>query len=119
MVAPHGDWQHWSESEGIPLRFGENTMHLQFLTRREAAELLTDTVFPIAPATLAKWASTTTGGPIMRKFGRRVLYERQVLLDWANSKLSAPIRPTSDDNMRTAQPVVPPVTVVGGARNEH
>lgn len=65
------------------------------LKRREAAEFLTGLGFPVAPATLAKYASVG-GGPVMRKFGRRVVYERQALIDWANGKLSPSCCSTSD-----------------------
>ena len=41
------------------------------------------------------WA-TTGGGPIYRIFGNRALYTPDDLLAWAEEKLSAPRRSTSD-----------------------
>lgn len=71
-----------------------------FLNRRAAVKLMNDRGFPITVATLAKYASTG-GGPYMHKFGRRVLYLPGDLLDWAESKLTAPRSSTSDeDNSR-------------------
>ncbi len=67
----------------------------QYQTRREIAQYLTDLGFPVAPATLAKYA-TLGGGPVMRKFGRRALYDPVTSLEWAQSKLSSPRRSTSD-----------------------
>lgn len=64
--------------------------------RRKAAQFISDEFgIPTAPATLAKLASVG-GGPVFRHFGRRVVYERQALVDWANAKLSSPRRSTSD-----------------------
>lgn len=66
-----------------------------FLTRREASDFLQSRGVRVAPATLAKYA-TTGGGPLMRKFGRNVIYEVSALVDWVDSKLTAPQRSTSD-----------------------
>ena len=44
---------------------------------------------------LAKLACTG-GGPEFRKAGRMRLYEPAALDDWAQSKISAPVRTTSD-----------------------
>lgn len=76
----------------------------QLLSRTAAAQLLTDLGIKTEPSTLAKYA-TTGGGPSMRKFGRRVLYERQALLDWIETKLTSPRRSTSDVSV-SAVPVV-------------
>lgn len=74
-------------------------MDTDFLTRRmrrrEAAEFLTSRGYSIAPATLAKYA-TVGGGPVFSSFGRRPLYTEADLLAWAEGKLSAPKRSTSD-----------------------
>jgi hypothetical protein len=67
----------------------------QLLTRKAAAQFIRDRGIPTAPSTLAKYA-TVGGGPPMRKFGRRVLYEPQALLAWIDAKLAAPRRSTSD-----------------------
>lgn len=67
----------------------------QFLSRRAAAQFIRDRGIPSEPSTLAKYA-TVGGGPEMRKFGRRVLYEPKALEAWINEKLSAPRRSTSD-----------------------
>ena len=67
----------------------------QYHDRREAAEFLTGLGLRVAPATLAKYA-TVGGGPIMRKYGRAVVYETTALMEWANAKLTPPHRSTSD-----------------------
>lgn len=70
-------------------------MSVSYMDRRHAAEFLSSLGFQISTATLAKYASVG-GGPLMRHFGRRVVYDRKSLLEWANSKLSSPRRSTSD-----------------------
>jgi hypothetical protein len=65
------------------------------LTRRAGAAALTETGFPTSPATLATLASRG-GGPIYRHYGARVVYRWADLLDWAQSRLSAPMRSTSE-----------------------
>ena len=75
------------------------------LTRREAAEHLAACGYPIAVATLNKYA-TTGGGPRFLKFGRRVLYVVADLETWAESKTRAsdtpPLPPASwRDRLRT------------------
>jgi hypothetical protein len=67
----------------------------KYLTRREAADFLCALGLRVAPTTLAKYASVG-GGPLMRHFGRRVLYDPSALLEWANGKLSEPCRSTSE-----------------------
>ena len=64
-------------------------------TRRNAAAALTDAGFPTSPATLATLA-TRGGGPVYRRYGNRVIYRWSDLLDWAQSRLSAPMRSTSE-----------------------
>ncbi len=56
-----------------------------YLSRREAAGILSGRGFPTAPATLEKLASVG-GGPPFRKYGRRVIYERGELLAWAEAR---------------------------------
>ncbi|MBI1415761.1 MAG: DNA-binding protein [Limimaricola sp.] len=58
-----------------------------FLTRPEAAAYLTARGFPVAKATLQKYA-TVGGGPVYRRFGNRVLYLASDLDTWAQSKLT-------------------------------
>ena len=65
------------------------------LNRKEAASFLTERGFRIAPATLAKYA-TTGGGPEFEVFGRTPLYRQRQLLEWATSRTSPPRRSTSD-----------------------
>jgi hypothetical protein len=65
------------------------------LTRRTAAEALTAAGFPVSPETLATKA-TRGGGPPFQRFGRVPLYRWGDCLDWAHSRLSAPISSTSE-----------------------
>jgi hypothetical protein len=65
------------------------------LMRAPAAEALSEAGYPIARATLATRASRG-GGPPFRRFGRVPLYRWGDLLDWAQSRLSAPMRSTSE-----------------------
>jgi hypothetical protein len=65
------------------------------LTRRDAAAALTAAGFPVARATLATRASRG-GGPPYRRWGRVPLYRWGDLLDWAQARLSTPIRSTSE-----------------------
>ncbi len=67
----------------------------QYLSRKSAAQYIRDRGIPTEPSTLAKYASVG-GGPVSRKFGRRVLYEPQALNEWIDERLSAPRRSTSD-----------------------
>ena len=66
-----------------------------YMRRPEAAEFLADHGFPTTKNTLQKYA-TTGGGPVYRIFGNRALYTPEDLLDWADAKLSAPRRSTSE-----------------------
>ena len=66
------------------------------LLRRQAlAKALTDAGFPTAPATLASKASRG-GGPPFRSYGRIPLYRWGDALEWAENRLSAPRRSTSE-----------------------
>lgn len=63
--------------------------------RTEASEYLEKMHgIPVAPATLAKWASIG-GGPAYQKVNRTPLYPRDELDAWATEKLGDPIRNTS------------------------
>lgn len=70
-------------------------MQQRLLSRAEAAEYLEAKGQPVAVATLAKYA-TVGGGPVFRKFGRRVRYSQASLDAWAAHKLSSPRCSTSD-----------------------
>jgi hypothetical protein len=63
--------------------------------RPSAALFLTENGYPISPATLATMA-TRGGGPPFRRFGRKPLYDEADLIEWARSRLSAPMRSTSE-----------------------
>jgi hypothetical protein len=65
------------------------------LRRHEAAAALTAAGYPVARATLATRA-VRGGGPPFRRFGRVPLYRWGDLLDWAQARLSAPMRSTSE-----------------------
>lgn len=67
----------------------------QFMRRRDAAKYLTEHGFPVAANTLMKLASVG-GGPVFRKFGRWPVYQPADLDDWARSRLSEPMRSTSN-----------------------
>ncbi len=56
----------------------------------------------VAPATLAKWASVG-GGPLYQKVNRTPLYPTTSLDAWAADKLSAPVRSTSEADVRAAE----------------
>ena len=65
------------------------------LRRRQAAKALTAAGYTTAEATLATRASRG-GGPPFRRFGRVPLYHWGETLDWAKSRLSPPMRSTSE-----------------------
>ena len=69
------------------------------LSRRQAAEALSAAGYPVRPATLACMA-VRGGSPPFRRFGRRPLYRWGDLLDWAQSRLSAPMSSTSEGDAR-------------------
>ena len=70
--------------------------HPEILLRRaDAAHALCEAGFPIARSTLATLASRG-GGPSFQRFGRVPLYHLGDLLDWARSRLTAPMRSTSE-----------------------
>lgn len=65
------------------------------LTRDQNAAALTEAGYPITTATLATKA-TRGGGPAYQLFGKKPLYRWGVSLAWAQSRLSAPRRSTSE-----------------------
>jgi hypothetical protein len=71
------------------------------LTRTQAAAALTAAGYPTAPATLATKACRG-GGPLYRTYSGRALYRWADLLDWAESRTSAPRRSTSEPDAQNA-----------------
>lgn len=72
------------------------TKTTKWLRRREASQRLRELGYPFsAIATLAKLA-VVGGGPVMRYANKIPLYAEEELLAWAEAKLSAPKRSTSD-----------------------
>jgi hypothetical protein len=65
------------------------------LTRKATAAALKEAGYPVAESTLATKA-TRGGGPPFAKFGPRALYRWGDVLDWAESRLSRPMRSTSE-----------------------
>lgn len=65
------------------------------LPNDQSAEALTAAGYPTRPATL-NTKRTRGGGPPYQKYGSRVLYRWGDLLDWARSRLSAPVASTSE-----------------------
>jgi hypothetical protein len=65
------------------------------LTRDVLSAALTAKGFPVKPKTLATQA-TRGGGPPFHHFGARVLYRWSDALAWAEGRLSAPRRSTSE-----------------------
>lgn len=70
-------------------------------TRQQAAEYLAENGYPVAPTTLAKYASIG-GGPVFDSFGRRPLYRADDLLTWARDRSTGPRRSTSDQGANHA-----------------
>ena len=71
------------------------------MRRKALAQALSEHGFPVKAATLATMA-TRGGGPPYRLFGRVPLYCWRDALEWAESKLSAPRRSTSEGVARRA-----------------
>ena len=65
------------------------------LRRKATAEALTEAGYPVSSATLQTKA-VRGGGPAYRTFGRAVLYRWGDALAWAEGRLSAPRRSTSE-----------------------
>lgn len=84
----------------------------RFLRRKAASDYLRETHgLDRAPSTLAKLA-VTGGGPIFRRAGRVPLYSTDDLDAWVKSKLSPPMRSTSE----LAPPNSPNTSVAATAR---
>lgn len=67
-----------------------------FLRRKNAARYVREEWgLPCQPNWLAKLA-VVGGGPVFRRCGRWPVYDRGALDDWARSRLSRPMRSTSD-----------------------
>ena len=71
------------------------------LTRTRVAEELTARGYPVSPATLRTMV-TRGGGPTYRRFGRVAVYRWGDALAWAEGRLSAPMRSTSEADARRA-----------------
>jgi len=67
----------------------------QFLTRAEAAQVLSARGFPTSKATLDTLA-VRGGGPRFVYWGRKPLYTVAALLEWAEGRLSGPVSSTSE-----------------------
>ena len=67
----------------------------KLLNRNDAAAYLTELGFKTAPGTLAK-LFCVGGGPKCRHIGRRPLYDPNDLIEWVESRLSAPRRNSSE-----------------------
>jgi hypothetical protein len=94
---------------GIP-RKGDVMEPHRFLCRKEASAYLQKTYgLRRAPSTLAKLA-VIGGGPVFRRINRVPLYSIDDLDEWVASKLSGPMRSTSD---RTAS-----ATEAAGSRQQ-
>ena len=70
-------------------------MGKRYLTRQEAAIYLSQDGLLVTKNTLQKFA-TVGGGPEYAIFGNRALYTQQNLDAWAEARLSAPRRSTSE-----------------------
>jgi hypothetical protein len=68
-----------------------------FLNRKRAGQHLLENYGFGSENTLAKIACLG-GGPLFRKAGRRVLYKIEDLDQWAQEKISLPIKSTSELN---------------------
>jgi hypothetical protein len=76
--------------------------NLDALLRRAAtAEALTEAGYPTSPATLATMA-VRGGGAVHRCYGRIPLYRWGDALAWAESRMSAPRRTTSENPLEAA-----------------
>lgn len=71
------------------------------LTRAQLGAALREAGYPVADKTLATKA-TRGGGPPFRRFGARVLYRWSEALEWAESRLSAPVDNTSELDWRAS-----------------
>jgi hypothetical protein len=64
-------------------------------TRDRGAAALSDLGYPVTKATLATLASRG-GGPLYRRFGKRVLYRWSDLVAWAEARCTASRSSTSE-----------------------
>jgi len=71
-------------------------------TAKLASEYLTEKGLPIAEGTLGK-LRVIGGGPRFRKWGRQPLYDETDLDEWAEQRLGAPRRSTSEHVRRAAR----------------
>lgn len=79
----------------------------RFLRRKAASTYLQKTYgLERAPSTLAKLA-VIGGGPLFRRINRVPLYSTDDLDSWVASKLSGPMRSTSDFACAAGQPAGP------------
>jgi hypothetical protein len=69
---------------------------VQYFRRKEAGVYLKDKYGFGAAKTLAKLASVSSDGPVMVYAGNIPLYSKESLDSWALSKLSDPVRSTSE-----------------------
>jgi hypothetical protein len=67
----------------------------KYLTRQEAADFLTEYGAKTARSTLAK-LFCVGGGPACRHIGSRPVYSPDDLLQWAQSRMSAPRKSSSE-----------------------
>ena len=64
---------------------------MQYLSKKQASSYLYNELgLKISEKTLSKYI-TTGGGPVYHKFGWRVVYNAEDLINWANCKLSKPL----------------------------
>lgn len=76
-------------TSAAPLATSGQTSGTSYVTRRDAAVILTAAGFPISYATLNTMA-TRGGGPPYKLFGRVALYDRVALYAWARGRMQAP-----------------------------
>lgn len=69
------------------------------LTRKAAAAALTEAGYPVSSESLATYASRG-GGPVFRRWGRYPTYRWGDLIEWAEGRLSRPMRSTSEADVR-------------------
>jgi len=77
----------------------------QYFRRKAAGEYLKDRYGFGSAKTLAKLACVSSDGPAMIYAGNIPLYSKEALDFWALSKLSAPVRNTSEHQSSTHNPV--------------
>jgi hypothetical protein len=71
----------------------------RYLRRRDAAAYLKDRwALRCSEKTLANYA-TRGNGPVFQRYGRGVVYNRSALDDYAQGRMSAPMRSTSEASL--------------------